>query len=41
MNTILGELGKLPKFVELTKDIENKKSPIEISGLTDVEKCKY
>ena len=36
MNTILGELGKLPKFVELTKDIENKKSPIEISGLTDV-----
>ena len=36
MNTILGELGKLSKFVELTKDIENKKSPIEISGLTDV-----
>ena len=36
MNTIIGELGKSPKFVSLVKNIENTKSPIEISGLTDV-----
>ena len=36
MNTILGELGKSPKFCEYIKNIENKKSPIAISGLTDV-----
>ena len=36
MNTILGELGKSPKFVDLVKNIENKKSPITISGLIDV-----
>ena len=36
MNTIIGELGKSPKFVSLVKNIENVKSPIEISGLTDV-----
>ena len=36
MNTILGELGKSPKFCEYVKSIENKKSPIAISGLTDV-----
>ena len=36
MNTILGELGKSPKFCEYVKGIENKKSPIAISGLTDV-----
>jgi len=36
MNTILGELGKNPKFCEYIKTIENKKSPIAISGLTDV-----
>ena len=36
MNTILGELGKSPKFCEYVKCIENKKSPIVISGLTDV-----
>ncbi len=36
MNTILGELGKNPKFCEYIKTIENKKSPIVISGLTDV-----
>ena len=36
MNTILGELGKSNKFVDLIKQIENKKSPIDISGLTDV-----
>ena len=36
MNTILGELGKSPKFCEYIKSIENKKSPIAISGLTDV-----
>lgn len=36
MNTILGELGKSPKFVDLEKKVENLKSPIAISGLTDV-----
>ena len=36
MNTIIGELGKSPKFVSLVKNIEDTKSPIEISGLTDV-----
>ena len=36
MNTILGELGKSPKFCEYIKCIESKKSPIAISGLTDV-----
>ena len=37
MNTIIGELGKSHKFVDLVKNIENTKSPIEISGLTDVK----
>ena len=36
MNTILGELGKSAKFVDIVKQIENKKSPIEILGLVDV-----
>ena len=36
MNTILGELGKNPKFIELLNDIEKKQSPIVISGLNDV-----
>ena len=36
MNTILGELGKDKKFVEIVNNIENKKSPIAISGLNDV-----
>ena len=36
MNTIIGELGKSQKFVDVVKEIENKKSPIDISGLTDV-----
>ena len=36
MNTIIGELGKSNKFVDLSKQIQNKKSPISISGLTDV-----
>ena len=36
MNTILGELGKSNKFIDLLKQIENKKSPVAISGLTDV-----
>ena len=36
MNTIIGELGKNPKFCEYIKSIENKISPIAISGLTDV-----
>ena len=36
MNTIIGELGKSPKFCEYVKNIENKISPIAISGLTDV-----
>lgn len=36
MNTILGELGKNSKFIELLKNIEDKQSPIVISGLNDV-----
>ena len=36
MNTIIGELGKNPKFISLVNNIKNEKSPIEISGLTDV-----
>ena len=36
MNRILGELGKSKKFIDLVKQIENKESPIEILGLTDV-----
>ena len=36
MNTIIGELGKSNKFLDLSNQIENKKSPISISGLTDV-----
>ena len=36
MNTILGELGKSQKFVEQIKNIESKKGPIAISGLTGV-----
>ena len=36
MNTIIGELGKNSKFCEYIKNIENKESPIAISGLTDV-----
>ena len=36
MNTIIGELGKSNKFVDLSNQIENKKSPISISGLTDI-----
>ena len=36
MNTILGELGKSSKFVDLINNIENKQGPIVISGLTGV-----
>ena len=36
MNTILGELGKSEKFVELVNKIESKQGPIAISGLVDV-----
>ena len=36
MNTIIGELGKSQKFSDIIKNIENKKSPISISGLTSV-----
>ena len=36
MNTILGELGRSNKFIDLLKQIENKTSPITISGLTDM-----
>ncbi len=40
MNQILGELGKSQKFKELLNQIENKQSPIAISGLNDGEQCK-
>ena len=36
MNTILEDLKKSKKYIEITKQIENKTSPISISGLTDV-----
>ena len=36
MNTILGEIGKSQKFIDLNKEIENRKSPIQVLGLTDV-----
>ena len=36
MNTILGELGKNSKFIELLKNIEQKQSPVAISGLNYV-----
>lgn len=36
MNTIIGELGKSNKFIDLSKQIEKTKSPISISGLTGV-----
>ena len=36
MNTILGDLGKSKKFVDLVKQIEQNESPITISGLVDV-----
>lgn len=36
MNTIIGELGKSKKFIDLSKQIEKTQSPISISGLTGV-----
>ena len=36
MNQILGELGKNSKFIEFLNQIEDKQSPIVISGLNDV-----
>ena len=39
MNASLEELRKSQKFNDLIKNIENKKSPIEISGLSDVGEC--
>ena len=36
MNTILGELGKSKKFVDLINQKEKEKSPIMLSGLTGV-----
>ena len=36
MNTIIAELEKSQKFIDLVKRIELKNSPIEISGLNDV-----
>ena len=36
MNTIIGELGRNPKFIELLKTIEQTQSPVAISGLNDV-----
>ena len=36
MNTIIGELGKSQRFIDLSNQIEKEKSPISISGLTSV-----
>ena len=38
MNTIIKQLQKNKKFTEILTDIENKKDPILLSGLTDVGK---
>ena len=36
MNSIIRELGRLEKFQDYIEDVKNKKSPIVLSGLTDV-----
>ena len=36
MNTVIGELGKSKKFIDLSKEIKKIQSPISISGLTGV-----
>ncbi len=36
MNTIVEELGRSKKFAEIIKNIENKKSPVNITGLVGV-----
>ena len=36
MNTIIGELGKSQRFIDLSNQIEKETSPISISGLTSV-----
>ena len=36
MNLLLKELEKSPKYKDFLEQIKNKKSPVEISGLTDV-----
>jgi len=41
MNSILGELGKSPKFCEYIKNIEQKTSPISIWGLNDVGEVQF
>lgn len=41
MNTIIEELTKLSKFQEYSKKIEEKNSPITISGLSDVGKVQF
>lgn len=41
MNTIISKLQNLPKFQEYITKIEEKNSPIAISGLSDVGKIQY
>ena len=41
MNYIIGELAKLSKFKEYVQKIEEKNSPITISGLSDVGKIQF
>ena len=36
MNSLVGELGKSKKFIEIANNVEMKKSPIAISGLSSV-----
>ena len=36
MNLLLKELEKSQKYSDFLEQIKNKKSPVEISGLTDV-----
>ncbi len=41
MNTIIGELGKSPKFCEYIKNVDEKISPISIWGLNDVGEAQF
>lgn len=36
MNTIIGEWGKSPKFIDLLNSLEKEQGPVAISGLNDV-----
>ena len=41
MNTIISKLQELQKFKQYIQEIEEKNSPITISGLSDVGKIQF